>query len=314
MSNTLLTSAIKSTNVRILMASLLLAAAVPDPVAADEGRSANTAQVERLLNDGSDLVQRGRWPDAERTFAKAVRIAPDLALAHYDHGVALAMLGRRDAAIAEYREAIRCNPAFGEALVNLGVELSKQGRFSAAVGPLSEAVRVAPDLAPAHHNLGSVLAALDRVEEAIAVLERAVALAPADHAIRRTLAETYYNAAVQLSAERRWPEALTRYRAALRADAEMPEGFNGLGVALAHLDGHAASIDMYREALRLRPSFAEASYNLAVSQAALGRYADAIASCRAALATRPTLSRARVLLDVLQRVATPLHMRSRLSP
>lgn len=292
----------KSTNVRSLTvaAAILAALAVSPPVFA-EGQLALTADA--ALREGAAAAARGHWAAARRAFEDAVQIDPRIAAAHFNLGVALAALGESGAAVRAYRDAIRRAPDFTEAFVNLGVELSKLGKPGEAVPYLLRAVRLSPALAAAHHNLGIVLAELGDLDAAIESLDRARALAPHDDTIRRTLADAQYNAGVTLARQRRWTDAIDRYRRALDADADLPEAFNGLGVALAGMHQHEAALAMYAEALRLRPAFADARYNLAISQAALGRRADAIASCHATLEARPTLWQARQLLDRLERDA-----------
>jgi tetratricopeptide (TPR) repeat protein len=78
---------------------------------------------------GSDAASR----KAFAAFREAVRLRPDLAVAHKNLGNALSDLGKHDEAIAEYREAIRLKPDFAEAHCDLGGVLQQQGQFREAL-------------------------------------------------------------------------------------------------------------------------------------------------------------------------------------
>jgi tetratricopeptide (TPR) repeat protein len=299
----------KSTNVRVFLIVGFLAArsaaaafaAEPQTPSTPLGDVAVTA-ADAALRRGAELFEKARWDEARRAFEGAIMWNPDLTMAHYNLGVTLGLLGRSDEAIAAYRAALRLAPRMAAALVNLGVELSKRDRLHEALDSLEKAARVAPGYAPAQHNLGVVLASLGRLDEAIAALDRAAALVPEDPATRRALADTHYNIGVRHAGQRQWMAALTSYETAVRFSRELPDAFNGAGVALSRLGRERDSLPMFEEAVRQRPSYAEARYNLARSLAVLGRYFEAMAECRTVLSAQPHLRQAIELLDSLERI------------
>ncbi len=299
----------KSTNVRMAtIVSLLLAGIACAPVsrtlavtATRHAGGVSMVDANALVREGAALMERGEWLEAYHRFEQAARLNPGFAIAHFNRGVALVALGRVDEALQAYDEAIQADPSLSQALVNRGVEWFKIGRYADALFALRRAVRTSPALAAAHHNLGVVLSALGRLDEALSSLDRAAALAPEDPAVANARADTYHNMAVKLAQQRRWKDAIAKYRVALDFNPDLPEAFNGIGLALAHLDQHETAVTMYDEAIRRRAGYGEARYNRAVSLAALGRVADAIESCRATLRVRPDLAEARRLLDALSR-------------
>ena len=118
----------------------------------------------------------GSRPAARLASARVVsRLArkPDLAEAHYNHGVTLANQGTRDEAVAEFRAAIRTKPDWAEAHDNLGVALRAQGKLDEAIGEFSAAIRIKSDLAEAHYNLGTVVEKQGKHDEAIAEFRKA---------------------------------------------------------------------------------------------------------------------------------------------
>ena len=113
-----------------------------------------------LLND------LGRKEDAEEEYREAIRIKPDYVAAHNNLGFLLDDLGRREDAETEYREAIRIKPDYAAAHNNLGVLLNNVGRREDAEKEWREAIRIKPDYAEAHYNLGFLLDDLGRREDA----------------------------------------------------------------------------------------------------------------------------------------------------
>ncbi len=70
-----------------------------------------------------------------RKYRAAIKIAPDLAAAHYNFGSALAQTGRVDDAVAEYRLAIKADPHLAQAHNDLGVLLAQMpGRMARGDG------------------------------------------------------------------------------------------------------------------------------------------------------------------------------------
>ncbi len=84
---------------------------------------------------------------ADRWFAEAVRQAPDLPMAYYEWGQALAARGDLAGAARELSLAHQKGPHFADALKVWGDVLVKQSRRRAALAKYREALRDAPDWA-----------------------------------------------------------------------------------------------------------------------------------------------------------------------
>jgi len=115
--------------------------------------------------DDSDAVENNpairSLTGIPRFFTEALlRFRPDLAVAHYNLGIAFSKLpGRLPYAIQHYQEAVRIDPNYTDAHTNLGVALTQvSGRFDDAVAELETAARLAPDSPKTHANLAIVLA------------------------------------------------------------------------------------------------------------------------------------------------------------
>ena len=66
--------------------------------------------------------------------------------------------GDYDAALASFKEAIRLNPDLFLAHFNLGVTYGKKGQLDASTASFKEAIRLEPDVASGHFALGEAYA------------------------------------------------------------------------------------------------------------------------------------------------------------
>jgi len=96
---------------------------------------------------GDVLDHRGDWPGAQKAYAAAVEIAPDLPAGYYSWGVALARHGDLTGAGLKLKEANRRGPHWADPLKSWGDVLAKQGHGKEALMKYDEALKYAPDWA-----------------------------------------------------------------------------------------------------------------------------------------------------------------------
>jgi tetratricopeptide (TPR) repeat protein len=102
------------------------------------------------------LDGRGDWPGAQKAYADAVALAPDLPSAYYSWGVALAKHRDFDAAVAKLKDANQKGPHWADPLKAWGDVLVKQGRMKEALVKYDQALKYAPNwkqLIDAHEAL-----------------------------------------------------------------------------------------------------------------------------------------------------------------
>ncbi len=93
------------------------------------------------------LAGRGDWNGAQRAYADAVALAPDLPAAYYSWGVALAKHGNLTAAISKLKDATQRGPYWADPLKAWGDILVKQGHPRDALVKYEAALRFAPSWA-----------------------------------------------------------------------------------------------------------------------------------------------------------------------
>ena len=111
-----------------------------DAVLASGGKYVDCYRFRADIIDG-----RGDWPGAQKAYAEAVALAPDLPAAYYSWGLALARHGDLPAAVAKLKNANERGPHWADPLKAWGDVLLRQGQPKQARAKYDEALRFAPN-------------------------------------------------------------------------------------------------------------------------------------------------------------------------
>jgi len=213
------------------------------------------------------------WKGAADALRAAIARAPARGDAYDTLGLILGRQGAdRAEVLAAFRDAIRLQPDLAIAHNHLGLSLIQVGEDAAGIASLREAVRLAPDSAEAHANLGAALTPTDAAS-AVAELETAVRLAPAYVNARFNLAEAY--GASQAHGPQREIAAL---RALLEQRPEFVRARVALGKALLQSGDVAGAVDALEAAVTADAENGEAQYQLGLALARAGRKDEANAA------------------------------------
>lgn len=99
---------------------------------------------------GDILGHRGDWAGAQKAYAAAVAIAPDLPAGYYSWGLALARHGDLAGALAKLQAANQRGPHWADPLKAWGDVLARQGRWKEALAKYDAALKFAPAWAELH--------------------------------------------------------------------------------------------------------------------------------------------------------------------
>lgn len=91
------------------------------------------------------LSGRGDWGGAQKAYAEAVALAPDLPAAYYSWGVALAKHGDLDGAVIKLKDANQKGPHWADPLNAWGDVLAKRGHTKEALAKYDAALKYAPN-------------------------------------------------------------------------------------------------------------------------------------------------------------------------
>ncbi|MEO8739936.1 MAG: tetratricopeptide repeat protein [Casimicrobiaceae bacterium] len=125
----------------------------------------------------AELARRDAVP-ANDAFERALALAPADGETHYNHGVALQTLHRRDEALRAYQRALAFSPDLLAADFNIGVVFQEQGRTDAAIAAFEKVLAREPKHALAHKALGDTLLAARRIDDWLRVFARFEAACP----------------------------------------------------------------------------------------------------------------------------------------
>ena len=125
-------------------------------IAPVEEAAGHPDRADALLNTGGTFLDcyrfhadildgRGDWAGAQKAYAQAVALAPDLPAGYYSWGVALARHGDLAAAEARIKDANQRGPHWADPLKVWGDVLVKQGRMKQALAKYDEALKFAPN-------------------------------------------------------------------------------------------------------------------------------------------------------------------------
>ena len=111
---------------------------------ADAALAAGGRYVDCYRFRGDILERRGDWAGAQKAYAAAVALAPDLPAAYYSWGLALARHGDLPGAQAKYAAASARGPHWADPLKAWGDALAAQGRWTQARAKYDAALPYAP--------------------------------------------------------------------------------------------------------------------------------------------------------------------------
>jgi len=137
---------------------------------------AQTAQIYR--QQGDEFVRSKSWDDAIASYRKALELAPNDAVTHYDLAIALKNKGANRQAVDEFEAAVRLKPSWPEAHAALGATYYDLHEFPSALRELRKAVQLAPSDAASHQLLARIYVEQNDFASALAELTRAVTLKP----------------------------------------------------------------------------------------------------------------------------------------
>ncbi|MBX9846922.1 MAG: tetratricopeptide repeat protein [Xanthobacteraceae bacterium] len=229
------------------------------------------AHLMQTIGQAVALHQQGRLDEAEKLYARALKLQRDNFDALHLLGVLNHQRGKPAEAHRLIAAALKVNPNSPDALSNLGMVLNTLKRGPEALAAVDRALALAPAHLDALNNRGNVLLDLRRPEDAIKAFDAVLAAAPGHPQARINRG----NALTELG---RIGDALTDYDAALAAAPNHPLAHYNRGNALRLLGREPEAIVAYERALSAAPQHVNAWLNRGHALAALNRHQDAVAS------------------------------------
>src|SRR6516165_2498405 len=250
-----------------------------------------TAQSYRQQAD--EFLRSKSWDEAIVAYRKALELAPNDAVTHYDLGVALQNKGANRQALEEFETAVRLKPAWAQAHYALGGTYYELHELPSALKELRKAVQLDPSNAKAHQILAHIYVDQSDFSSALAELIRAVALKPS--------AELYFELGQVEGQLGKLDAAAVQYRKALRLDPQLARAHVMLGIVLRRQSDHKGALAEFRQAVALDPNDPNAQFNLGKELKEDGDTAGAIAAFQKAIELKPDFEQAHYNLGIALR-------------
>ena len=231
------------------------------------------------MNKAVTLHRQGRLRDAEKIYARVLKVAPDLFDALNLLGAVKAQLGHIGEAQRLFSAAVKVNPRAPQAWVNHGQALHALKRDREALDCFDKALALAPGDAAIRNSHANALLSFGRAEEALAEFRQVLAQSP-QHA------EARLNAGIALATLGRPDEAVVEFDSAAALAPGHPVVHFNRGLALFELGRYADAAAAYDRVLAAAPDHAGAVLNRGRALAALNRYDEALANYDRAIALR----------------------------
>jgi tetratricopeptide (TPR) repeat protein len=141
---------------------------------------------------GRVYLSQHKTDQAENAFRKAVELAPDLALVHYELGQLYVLENKLLEAESAFQTALKKDHKNSAAHTALGVLLASQGKSTQANEHYRQAFHLNPQDVIAANNLAASLTEQRKLDDALTFARLALELAPSSPAIKDTLGWAYY--------------------------------------------------------------------------------------------------------------------------
>ena len=141
---------------------------------------------------GRLYVSQRKTGQAEEAFRKAVDLAPNLALVHYELGQLYVLENKLSAAESAFKTALQKDDTNSDAHRALGVLLASWGKSIQANEHYRRAFQLNPQDVIAANNLAASLSEQQELDDALRFARAALDLAPSNPAIKDTLGWVYY--------------------------------------------------------------------------------------------------------------------------
>jgi tetratricopeptide (TPR) repeat protein/anti-sigma factor RsiW len=201
-------------------------------------------------------------------YQAAVATAPQVALYHFNYGMALQNIGNLERAAEELELATTLAPSWGEAFQSLAEVCSPLERHADALRAVDAALSMRPQSPDLWVSRGRVMAEQDRSGEARQALLKALELETNYAAACRDLGDLCHH-------EDQLDEAEQLLRKAIELDPSDVGAFNILGNIYTSGGHYAEAEQALREAIRLDPAYALAYSNLGYVYRRGGQTAEA---------------------------------------
>ena len=213
---------------------------------------------------GLAKAQGGQMGEASRLMSAALKINPNVPDVLINYANVLHALKRDGEALEALDKALALRPGDQDALLYRGNALVALNRANEAVACFNTVLEQQPDRNEARANRGNAFALLGRHADALRDFDAVLAHRPNDP-------ECLYNRATALLDLGRSSEAVSGFDRALAAAPNHVKALNNRGRALQTLNRHEEALACFEKAISIEKDYADAHFNAALSLLTAGQ-------------------------------------------
>jgi tetratricopeptide (TPR) repeat protein len=260
------------------------------------GVSKDNAKPSIWIERGNQLLQLGRYVEAEQAFERAIQLNPTFVhLAWHGKGKALERQSKYQEAVRAFKASLLKQPSYTPALSELGLMYKELEDYEKALAAINKAIQFTPKNANLYSNKFAVLIKLKRYQEALLTINEAIALSP------RSL--FYSNRGVVYYTLKDFPKAIADFDKAIAINPENVAAYysristyNSIaafyydrGITYSDLKKYPEAIADFDKAIAINPEEALAYSKRGETYSALKDYPKAMANHNRAIAILPSV-------------------------
>ncbi len=219
--------------------------------------------VEALVGIGVIKLRQKLIPQAVTAFQQALRVAPSLALARVNLGLAQGLAGEYTDAALQFKKASQLDPRDAHAPAQAGWLELRQENLTAGMNDLAIAAKLDEHLPEVQNNYGVCYLSLGKPELAVPCFKRALDLNPDFHAV-------HYQWGYALALQKLQDSALREWALATKYEATNPDAYSNRGVIYYQQGKIEDAIAEFRHVIVLRENRMEDYSNLGLAFAKSG--------------------------------------------
>ena len=208
---------------------------------------------EEWLEQGIKYESSDNLDEALRCYTEAIRLNPNLAIAHSFRGNIRAQKGDYEGAVEDCREAIRIDPSDADVYFFLGYVLREQGDIDGMITNFTEGTKLQPNDAAGWFERGLAYISKDDPESAIQDFNESIRLRPDYEEAFEARGDAY-------NMQGNFGMAIKDYSKAISLGSDNPEYYHSRANAYHDKGDLNNALADYDRVIQLQPEYAEAYF------------------------------------------------------
>ncbi|MDH5680890.1 MAG: tetratricopeptide repeat protein [Spirochaetota bacterium] len=247
---------------------VILSLAHPGSLAAD----INTAN--KLVNQGNEKLQSGKYPEAIKYYTEAIKLKKDFIQAYLNRGIANMKSGKSAAALKDYSKVIQLDPKHSVAYFNRAIAYFNLKRYDMASRDFGKTIALnkmsgnKSYLSSLYQNRGLCYYYLMIYEKGIEDFSMSIRLTP-------KASRPYIYRGILYGRLNRFAEAIKDYETGIKLDPSQAMNLFNLGILYSHQKNYRKAISVFSQYISRKPKDSKGYLNRGLSFHAINDYKNA---------------------------------------